>query len=43
MESEALATKVKAGDQAAKARYLAFLSAGGFCAPFDLLGKPAST
>ena len=37
MASEALAAKVKAGDQAAKNRYLAFLSAGGSKYPIDLL------
>jgi oligoendopeptidase F len=35
--SEALAQKVKAGDQEAKRRYLAFLSAGGSKYPIDLL------
>jgi oligoendopeptidase F len=35
--SEALAEKVKAGDAAAKNRYLAFLSAGGSKYPIDLL------
>jgi len=37
MASEALAAKVKAGDQAAKNRYLAFLNAGGSKYPIDLL------
>jgi oligoendopeptidase F len=37
MASEALAVKVKAGDQAAKERYLKFLSAGGSKYPIDLL------
>ena len=37
MASEALAAKVKAGDQAAKDRYLAFLAAGGSRFPIDLL------
>ena len=37
MASEALAAKVKAGDQAAKERYLAFLGAGGSKYPIDLL------
>jgi oligoendopeptidase F len=37
MASEALAAKVKAGDQTAKNRYLAFLSAGGSKYPIDLL------
>jgi oligoendopeptidase F len=37
MASEALAAKVKAGDQAAKARYLAFLSSGGSRYPVELL------
>jgi oligoendopeptidase F len=37
MASEALAAKVKAGDQAAKDRYLKFLSAGGSKYPIDLL------
>ena len=35
--SSALAEKVKAGDPAAKARYLAFLSAGGSKYPVELL------
>jgi oligoendopeptidase F len=35
--SEALAAKVKSGDPAATARYLAFLSAGGSKYPIDLL------
>jgi oligoendopeptidase F len=35
--SEALAAKVKTGDKAATARYLAFLSAGGSKYPIDLL------
>ena len=35
--SEALAQKVKAGDAAATARYLSFLSAGGSKYPIDLL------
>jgi oligoendopeptidase F len=35
--SEALATRVKQGDAAATARYLAFLSAGGSKYPIDLL------
>jgi oligoendopeptidase F len=35
--SEALAEKVKAGDAAARNRYLAFLSAGGSKYPIDLL------
>jgi oligoendopeptidase F len=35
--SEALAVKVKAGDQEAVRRYLAFLSAGGSKYPIDLL------
>jgi oligoendopeptidase F len=35
--SEALAEKVKAGDPQARARYLAFLSAGGSKYPVDLL------
>jgi len=35
--SEALASKVKAGDQAARDRYLKFLSAGGSKYPIDLL------
>src|SRR5262245_50220615 len=35
--SEALAEKVKAGDPEARARYLAFLSAGGSKYPVDLL------
>jgi oligoendopeptidase F len=35
--SEALAQKVKAGDQAAVSRYLAFLAAGGSKYPIDLL------
>jgi len=35
--SEALAQKVKAGDQDAKRKYLAFLSAGGSKYPIDLL------
>jgi len=35
--SEALAQKVKAGDQEAKRKYLAFLSAGGSKYPIDLL------
>jgi oligoendopeptidase F len=35
--SEALASRVKAGDTAAAARYLAFLSAGGSKYPIDLL------
>ena len=35
--SSALAEKVKAGDQAALKRYLAFLSAGGSKYPIDLL------
>src|SRR5262245_7664025 len=35
--SEALASKVKAGDRAARDRYLAFLSAGGSKYPIDLL------
>jgi oligoendopeptidase F len=37
MASEALAAKVKAGDRAAKERYLTFLSAGGSAYPIDLL------
>jgi oligoendopeptidase F len=37
MASEALAAKVKAGDQTAKERYLKFLSAGGSRYPIDLL------
>jgi oligoendopeptidase F len=37
MASEALASKVKAGDQAARDRYLKFLSAGGSKYPIDLL------
>src|SRR4051812_36724759 len=37
MASEALAAKVKAGDQSAKERYLKFLSAGGSKYPIDLL------
>ena len=37
MASEALAAKVKAGDPAAKERYLKFLSAGGSKYPIDLL------
>ena len=37
MASEALAAKVKAGDQSAKERYLRFLSAGGSKYPIDLL------
>jgi oligoendopeptidase F len=37
MASEALAAKVKAGDQAATARYLTFLGAGGSKYPIDLL------
>ncbi|HKB12882.1 MAG TPA: oligoendopeptidase F, partial [Vicinamibacterales bacterium] len=37
MASEALAAKVKAGDQAARDRYLKFLSAGGSKYPIDLL------
>jgi oligoendopeptidase F len=37
MASEALAAKVKAGDRAARDRYLAFLSAGGSKYPIDLL------
>jgi oligoendopeptidase F len=37
MASEALAAKVKAGDQTAKDRYLKFLSAGGSRYPIDLL------
>ncbi len=37
MASEALAAKVKAGDQAAKERYLRFLSSGGSGYPIDLL------
>jgi oligoendopeptidase F len=37
MASEALAAKVKAGDRAAKERYLKFLSAGGAKYPIDLL------
>src|SRR5438067_2636722 len=37
MASEALAAKVKAGDQSAKDRYLKFLSAGGSKYPIDLL------
>ena len=37
MASEALASKVKAGDQSAKERYLRFLSAGGSKYPIDLL------
>jgi oligoendopeptidase F len=32
-----LAAKVKAGDQAAKQKYLAFLAAGGSKYPIDLL------
>jgi oligoendopeptidase F len=35
--SEALAQKVKAGDAAARDRYLVFLSAGGSKYPIDLL------
>jgi oligoendopeptidase F len=35
--AEALAAKVKAGDQGAKTRYLAFLAAGGSKYPIDLL------
>jgi oligoendopeptidase F len=38
MASEALAAKVKAGDQAAKERYLTFLRSGGSKYPIDLLG-----
>jgi oligoendopeptidase F len=37
MASEALASKVKAGDQAARDRYLKFLGAGGSKYPIDLL------
>jgi oligoendopeptidase F len=37
MASEALASKVKAGDRAARDRYLKFLSAGGSKYPIDLL------
>jgi oligoendopeptidase F len=37
MASEALAAKVKAGDETAKKRYLAFLSAGGSRYPIDML------
>src|SRR5206468_1601936 len=37
MASEALAAKVKAGDRAARDRYLEFLSAGGSKYPIDLL------
>ena len=37
MASEALAAKVKAGDQSAKERYMRFLSAGGSKYPIDLL------
>jgi len=37
MASEALAAKVKAGDQTAKDRYLKFLGAGGSRYPIDLL------
>lgn len=37
MASEALAAKVKAGDPAAKERYLKFLSAGGSKYPIELL------
>ena len=37
MASEALASKVKAGDRAARDRYMAFLSAGGSKYPIDLL------
>ena len=37
MASEALAAKVKAGDPAARDRYLKFLSAGGSRYPIDLL------
>jgi oligoendopeptidase F len=37
MASEALASKVKAGDAAARDRYLKFLSAGGSKYPIDLL------
>jgi len=37
MASEALAAKVKAGDQSARDRYLTFLSAGGSKYPIDLL------
>jgi oligoendopeptidase F len=37
MASEALAAKVKAGDQGARDRYLRFLSAGGSKYPIDLL------
>ena len=37
MASEALAAKVKAGDQTAKERYLKFLAAGGSRYPIDLL------
>jgi oligoendopeptidase F len=37
MASEALAAKVKAGDQSAKERYLRFLAAGGSKYPIDLL------
>jgi oligoendopeptidase F len=35
--SSALATKVKSGDEAAKKRYLAFISSGGSKYPIDLL------
>ena len=35
--SSALAAKVKSGDEAAKKRYLAFISAGGSKYPIDLL------
>jgi oligoendopeptidase F len=37
MASEALASKVKAGDQTARDRYLKFLNAGGSKYPIDLL------
>ena len=37
MASEALAARVKAGDQSAKERYMRFLSAGGSKYPIDLL------
>ncbi len=37
MASEALAAKVKAGDKAARDRYLKFLSSGGSAYPIDLL------
>jgi len=37
MASEALAAKVKAGDKAARDRYLKFLGSGGSSYPIDLL------